>query len=306
MHLQPADHRILKELVGWSETSFPSGSLNLTVSELTKRTGLHRNTAQRRLAALRSGGVVEGFMFEPRPGVVGLTRAGHHFADLPLMDVAAFEAALAPFPNVSIAALHAQSCFLHTWHQPGAVAADVEQIRDALGATSARASFIMEEPPEIMTGLERRIMLALRRMPRRSVQAVADAAGTTRRTAARHIDGLVARQAGAFMPVFRAGRIEGEVVAVYDLSEWTDASYPSLRTAFPERIMGPLARGVRPMAMVPLPSIQAATERLMAAQRLPGLEHLGLRLVRDFLFPEACDRWLAERVQNAPPLATSH
>lgn len=310
MKLESTDFLLLRELIGWSGDTFPKGALQLSARELAERTGLHRNTVQRRLKALRDGRVLEGFLYEPRPAWLGLVRAGHQFESIAVRDVDHLETLLAPHPFVSIAALHAETCFLHTWHQDeDAMARDIEALRSSLGASGSRASFVSTRlPPHpsdslVVTPLDRRILLALRRGFDRSVARVAEEVGVSRRTAARRIERLVKAQAGALLPLLRLGRIEGTVLALYDLDDWTSDSYDSIRAAFPDRIMGPGGAGVRPMALVPLPSLDEAARRLSTARGLPGLADTRLVLARDWLFPKASDAWLAERVQNAPPSA---
>lgn len=310
VRLESTDFLLIRELIGWTDGAFPKGALQLTLKELSERTGLHRNTVQRRLRALREGGVLEGFLYEPRPAWLGLVRAGHLFEGVAVRDAAHLQEVLAAHPSVSIAALHAQTCFLHSWHDDErAMMAEVGNIRRSLGATGARTSFLSSKMPRHpsdsleVTRLDRRLLLAMRRGFDRSVSRIAEEVGVSRRTAARRISRLVAAEAGALLPILRPGRIEGSVLVLYDPDTFTTQTLDSIRKAFPDRLMGPTAKGVRPMALVSAPNMDEAARRLADARRLPGMQDLQLYLMRDWVFPAASDRWLAERVQNAPPLA---
>lgn len=307
MRLERTDHVILRELIGWTEGNFPRGTLNITLRELAERTGLHRNTVQRRVSAMRAGGVVDGFLYEPQPGLLGLVRAGHSFIGGDIVDREHLLRLLAPFPFVSIAMLHADSCFLHTWHTSEAsVAEDVAALRDALGASDALEAFVSTRlPPHPseqlrLTPLDRRILIALRRAPDRSIAPIARAVGASRRHVARRLERFIKAGAGALVPVFHARRIEGEVIAVYDADPERE-TITSLAKAFPFRIMGPTGAGVRPMVMVPVPNLGEAVRLRAEAAALPGLGSLRVSLLRDSAFPEACDAWLEAHVQTAPP-----
>lgn len=306
MHLPPSDIPVLRELLSWGTENFPQGNLSVSAQEIARRTGLHRNTVQRRMDALQKGGVVDGWIYEPHPHAVDLVRSGHLFEGVEVPDVAEFARRLAPFPGVSIAALHLHSCFLHTWHDgPGSVEEDVEELRDALGAQQVHRSFRSDHWPKSdaadlrLAALDRQILIALRRGSGRAVSSIAKRLGATRRTVARHVERLVSVKAGAMLPMFRPSRIQGKVVALFEVPEGEEVSFQVLREAFPERIMGPMATG-RVMVMVPLEGLDEAARRQAEVKEKTGVRDLELRFMRDCWYPEACDDWLAKRVQNAP------
>lgn len=308
MQLPPSDVPVLRELLSWGAENFPRGNLNVSVQAIAGKTGLHRNTVQRRMEALQKGGVVEGYLFEPHPHAVGLVRSGHLFEGVDVPDAGRLAERLEPFPGVSIAALHLESVFLHTWHgSSAAVDADVAALQGALDADAVYPSFRSDRwPPSPakglrLSGLDRLIMVALRRGTRRSVSQIAREVGATRRTVARRIDRLVEAGAGAMLPVFRPSRIQGKVIAVFESLKRSRSVMEALRREFPDRIMGPVDTG-RVMVMVPMEGLdEAARRQAEVIERTPLLD-LEMRFMRDCLFPMACDDWLRERVQNAPPL----
>lgn len=304
MRLAQNDLPVLRELLGWSEGNFPQGSLAITAKDVALRTGLHRNTVSRRMKALSDGGVVDGYLFEPHPALLGLVRAGHRFDGVVVADAEELGELLAPFPWVSMAILHMDSCFLHTWHE-GDVEGDIEALAARLGATGTVTGFRSDQwppgPPVNVSPLDRRILLALRRGPRRSVEEIAAKVGAGRRTVARHLERLSVG-AGAMMPIFRPANLEGVAIAVMEGPAGTGAAQ-ALVHHFPDRIMGPVVAGPRAMVLVPVSGMDEAARRAGAARKdLPGLE---LQFMRDGLFPEACDAWLEARVQNAPPAAAN-
>src|SRR3972149_4476670 len=73
------DWKILQDLYRWEASNLPLGPLRISLRELADCIGIHRNTVQLRLAALRRGGVLEGMVFEPRPRPIGLIRSGFLF-----------------------------------------------------------------------------------------------------------------------------------------------------------------------------------------------------------------------------------
>lgn len=311
MRLSANDPAILRALLGWSYGEFPQGSLGVTAQSIAEGTGLHRNTVARRIAALQQNGVIEGYLLEPHPATVGSVRAGHRFDGVEATDAQSMAAVLADFPWVSVAALHMDSCFLHTWHpSKDQVKEQIDALSQALGASGVIFSFRSDLWPPgpaddlALSDLDRRILVALRRGAKRSVGQIAGDAGTTRRTAARHLERLAKAGAGAMLPLFRPSRIEGHLIAIFDGPANRQAS-GAVREVFPDRIMGPVMAGPRVMAMVPVRSADEAARLLARANRVPGLEALEMQFLRDMLFPEACDAWLAERVQNAPRPVTN-
>lgn len=307
MQLPPNDVPILRELLAWGEENFPRGNLNVSAQTIAEKTGIHRNTVQRRIEALQRGGVVDGFLFEPHPHAVGLVRSGHLFEGVEVPTIEDLAKALEPFPGVSIAALHLRSCFLHCWHDsPDSLESDIVALNEALDADAVHPSFRSDRWPPSPAGelglsrLDRSILLALRRGSRRSVTQIAQQVGATRRTTARHVDRLVQAGAGAMLPMFRPARIEGKVVALFESPHRSPTLFPPLKSAFPDRIMGPMDTG-RIMVMVPVDGLDEATRRQAQVRETEGLSDLEVRFMRDCWYPQACDSWLQERVQNAPP-----
>ncbi len=313
MRLTPTDLVILRELLGWSDGHFPRGAWSVSSQAIATKTGLHRNTVQRRMKALADGGVIEGFLFEPHPGLLGLIRAGHRFDGVTVAGSDDLARRLKDFPWVSMAILHMDGCFLHTWHGDGdRLTADINDLADALGAARTIPGFRSDQWPPgpadafPITDLDRRILVALRRGTRRSPQEVANVVGVTRRTVARRMEKLI--HAGAMMPMFRPGRIEGLSIAVYECPigpsiNSAESRAPEvaakLAKVFPDRIMGPVA-GPRAVVLVPVSGLDEAARRAAEA-RDAGILGLELQFMRDGLFPEACDGWLSRHVQNAPP-----
>lgn len=307
MQLPPNDVPVLRELLSWGSENFPRGHLTVSAQQIAEKTGIHRNTVQRRIDALQKGGVVDDYLFEPHPHAVGLVRSGHLFEGVQVPDITRLAERLEPFPGVSIAALHMDSCFLHTWHDTSAsLETDIAGLREALEAKAVYPSFRSDQWPPgdaarlRLTALDRHVIVALRRGKRRSVAQIAQAVGATRRTTARHIDRLAEAGAGALIPIFRPGRIEGKVITLFETPQRSDAAVSALEKAFPNRIIGPTDAGYRLMVMVPLQGLDEAARRQTELRELPGLADLEIRFMRDCWFPTACDEWLQERVQNAP------
>lgn len=302
MRLAEHDVLILKHLVQWADQSFPKGALNVRAQHVAQTTGLHRNTVQRRIRALRDGGVIDGFLFEPHPDLLGLVRAGDTFWGMPTLDTDTIGQRLAHVENVSMCAVHADSAFLHTWHEPGDdIDAFAQRIKATLGAQGWAPGFrIGAKGQPALSALERRILLAVRRGFTRSVERVAQDAGTTRRNAARYLQRLGDGSQGALIPMFRPGNVEGTLFAVFTTTQWDASTYGKLAKAFSQRIMGPMAPPTSPMVLVPVASVQQATH-IHERAKSQGLADLQLAFLRDVLFPPACDQWLAKRVQNAPP-----
>lgn len=286
---------------------FPRGSLMVSAQDIASRTGLHRNTVRRRMNALTDGGVVDGYLLEPHPGLLGLVRAGHRFDGVSVANADALAKLIEPFPWVSMAILHLDACFLHTYHEtPDGITGDIAQLAAALGARHVLPAFRSDQWPPMpadrldASDIDRRVLIALRRGSRRSVQQVADEVGASRRTVARRVARLAEAGAGAMMPVFRPSRLEGCTVAIYECSASPGAA-AALKQLFPDRIMGPVVAGPRAMVMVPEAGLDEPVRRATEARNHAALADLELQFMRDGLFPEACDAWLAERVQNAPP-----
>lgn len=310
MRLDDTDWAIVRDLYRWDTTSFPRGPLRIPLRELADRTGIHRNTVQARLAAMRKAGVLEGTVFEPRPGPLGLERSGYLFTGQGLPDGAGVVEALAGFPAVSAAVLCIGTVFLHLWHAAGAdVAREAESVRKAIGCALAiegyhSAKFSAEEvAATTLSPSDRRLMLALRRAPSRSMSAVARDLGLSTRTVERRAERLIERGAGAMVPLLRPGRVEGCVVAQFIPGEGTTAA--SLANAFPDRVIGPFGPQQVPSVMVPLPSLAAIEARRRKAEAVPGVGPLQSLLLQDVVYPVGFEAWLAGRVESVHVLGTS-
>jgi len=135
VQLDRVDWTILRDLYRWDNSNLPIGPLRVSLRELAERTGIHRNTVQLRLAALRRGGVLEGMVFEPRPRPIGLVRSGYLFRGTRFSDGDMLKDVLDAFPFISSAVICMDYVFVHLWHTTDRVPTRTrEAIRVALGA----------------------------------------------------------------------------------------------------------------------------------------------------------------------------
>lgn len=310
MRLDDTDWAIIRDLYRWDTTAFPRGPLRIPLRELADRTGIHRNTVQARLAAMRKAGVLEGTVFEPRPGPLGLQRSGYLFTGPGLPDGAGVLKALESFPSISAVVLCLGTTFVHMWHPQSAdVKRDAEAVRQALGCGVAiegyhSGRFSEEEQSSLtLSRTDGRLILALRRNPSQSMAAVARDLGTSTRTAERRAEQLITRGGGAMVPLLRPGLVEGCVVAQYIARPGTTAS--TLANAFPDRVIGPFGPEQIPSVMVVLPSVAAVESRRHEAERRPGVGGLDVVLLQDVVYPAAFEGWLAERVESVQRPRTS-
>ena len=147
--------------------------------------------------------------------------------------------------------------------------------------------------------LEARIILALRRAPSRPMSAVARELGMTTRTAERRAAALIKRGAGAMVPLFRPGRVEGWILVHYVPLKEDKRAAAGLVRAFPDRVVGPFGPRQIPTVMVPLESLSEVERRRREAERIPGVGPLMPVLVQDVVYPRAFEGWLAPRVESA-------
>jgi DNA-binding Lrp family transcriptional regulator len=302
------DWRIVHELFRWDSKAFPVGPLRIPHEQIATALGVHRNTIQARLAAMRRQGVLEGTVFEPRPEPLRLVRAGYLFSGTRVSDAEALERDLAKFPWISAAALCLDHVFVHAWHPAGeSLAVNGAAISEALGARKFEQAydsrlFPSENPPVPRpTEVEARLMIALRKEPFRSMAAVAKATGLTERTAERRSAALVDRGAGSMIPLFRPARVEGWILVHLVARTAWENSAPGLASAFPDRIIGPFSPAHLPTVMVPFRSLAELQRRRLAAERLPGMGPIEPVLLQDVVYPNAFEGWLADRVGSVHP-----
>jgi len=305
VRLDRVDWAILRDLYRWDTTNLPRGPLRVSLHELATRTGLHRNTVQARIAAMRRLGVLGGPVFEPRPAPLGLVRSGFLFRGTRFSDGDALMEALADFPFISSAVLCLDHVFLHLWHERDTVPAeDAKSIRDALDADEvtegyASTRFPREDGDEVrMSPAEMRLVLALRRNPLRSMAAMAHELGLPTHTVERRAARLIQRGAGAMVPLLRLSRVEGWIVVHYIASPGNDRAASGLAAAFPDRVIGPFGSGQIPTVMVPLSSMAEVEKRRWEAERIPGVGPLRAVLLQDAVYPDAFEDWLAEHVET--------
>ncbi len=302
------DWRIVHELFRWDSKAFPVGPLRIPHEQIATALGVHRNTVQARLAAMRRQGVLEGTVFEPRPEPLRLVRAGYLFSGTHVSDAEALERALANFPWISAAVLCLDHVFVHAWHPAGeSLAVNGAAIGQVLGARKFEQAYDSRPfPPEKKpaarpTEVDARLMLALRQEPFRSMGAVAKAAGLAERTAERRAAALVDRGAGSMIPLFRPARVEGWILVHLVARTAWEKSAPGLVSAFPDRIVGPFSPAHLPTIMVPFRSLAELQRRRAAAERWPGMGSLEPILLQDVVYPKAFAGWLADRVGSVQP-----
>lgn len=304
MILDKTDWEIIRELFRW-EGNHPQGALRMPIREVSKRVGQHPNTVRARLIALRKGGVVEGSSFDPYPSVVGLVRAGWMCWGVQPGTAEEVEARL-PVGSVSVAVLGPDWLFSHIWERTDEEAARrAEEIAQAFGARSVERHYTSTNFPPRPGGLprlsplDRRLVVALRRGPTRSMAAVARELRVTSRTVERRAQRLIETGAGGMFPRFRIGRVEGGVVVHYLVVEGDARAAASLAAAFPDRLFGPFGTGINAGCAVPVASLEEAERRRREAERLPGVGRLSALLCRDTIFPASFEERLDEVVASS-------
>jgi len=303
MRLDRTDWVLIRELYGWYVGNYPSGALRISLPVLGKRVGLHQKTVKLRLQALRRNGVIEGPYFEPRPDLLGLQMSGYGLEGIPPHDAASLESALASEPAVNTVVFASGYAYVVFMHEAGADPGPiVERLRRGLGATDHWESFARFDlrgaaaVPYEPSDLDWRLILALRRPPARSLAAVARELHVTARTAERRARRLIERGAGWMRTRFRPSRVEGSLYVHYVVMKGDGRAAASLAEAFPDRVIGPFGGETRPNVGVAVESLEEAERRRAEAEDLPGIEKVGLYLVRDWIFPLRFDRWLEARV----------
>jgi len=306
VELDRIDWKILQDLYRWDASNLPLGPLRISLRELADCIGIHRNTVQLRLAALRRGGVLEGMVFEPRPRPIGLIRSGYLFHGARPSDGDSLTDVLEAFPFVSSAVLCMDDVFVHLWHMTDRVPSqDAETIRLALGAKEVLEGYVSSrfapEPGDTarLSPDDIRLILALRRNPSRSMAAVARELGLPTHTVERRAAKLIRQGVGAMVPRFRPSRVQGWILVHYVAMSGRAAS--GLAAAFPDRVIGPFGSGQIPTVMVPLSNIAEVEERRWKAEQLPGVGPLRVVLVRDVVYPERFEEWLADSVESVQP-----
>ena len=305
MGFDRVDSIILRELYRWDADNLPRGPLRVSLIDLAARTGLHRNTIQARLTAMKRGGILEGMVLEPRPTSSGLVRSGYLFEGPRFRDIGALQEVLAPFPSVSSAVLCPGFLFLHLWHDMDqSPSKTAKAVAEELGATRFIEGYVSTKfPPHPADGirptpLEARMMLALRRLPSRSMAAVAREVRVTVRTAERRARNLIERGGSAMVPRFRPGRVEGSLLVEYVAWEGDERAAAGLANAFPDRIVGPFGRGQVSNVLVAVKSVEEMEERRWTVERLSGIGPLAAYLIQDILYPPAFESWLRVRVES--------
>ena len=107
---------------------------------------------------------------------------------------------------------------------------------------------------------------------------------------------MIDRRLGYMFPRVRPGRVDGGILVGYAVLVGDDRARESLATAFPDRVIGPMGPGMRPVVAAPMPSLEEAERRRAAAATAPGIKVLKTLLYRDVIYPAAFDRWIAQRV----------
>lgn len=300
------DWVILRDLYRWDATNLPQGPRRVSLRELAVRTGIHRNTVQARLAGMRREGVLEGIVFEPRPGPLGLVRSGFLFGRTRFPNADAMMEALEPFPFISSAVLSFDQVFLHLWHRPDrSPRRDAESIRVALASRDLHEGYVSSRfPPDPgdaarLSQSDLRLILGLRRAPSRPLAAVGRDLGLPTRTVERRVARLVQRGIGGMVPRFRPAKVQGWVLVHY-VAE-SERSAPGLAAAFPDRVLGPFGAGQVPTVLVPMSSLAEVEERRWKAEQLPGVGPLRVVLVLDAAYPEPFEDWLAGHVESIHP-----
>ncbi|MBI2077082.1 MAG: Lrp/AsnC family transcriptional regulator [Euryarchaeota archaeon] len=304
MLLKPLDWAILRELLRW-EGNQPEGALRFPVRELAQRTQSHPNTVRARLGALRKGGVVEGAYFDPWPRLVGLVRVGWMFHGFRPGGAERAAELLREFPSVSGAPFGIDWMFPHFWETTDeAAAARANAFAARVGATRHERHFTSSQyPPSpadrlAPSGLDFRLMLALRRKPTRSLAAVARELRSTARTVERRAARLYRAGAGGMFPMVRPSRIEGALLVHYRLVRGDERAAGSLAKAFPDRLAGPFGRGINAGVMGSVANLAEAEELRHRAEGLPGIDELEILPFSDIAYPSGFASYLEGHVAS--------
>ena len=305
MNLDQSDWTILKSLLAW-EGNYPRGPMRVSLTELARRTGLHKNTVRLRLLALRRGGVFEGAFFEPTPEALGLVRGGYFFREVDVPSGRALESALAGSPSVSSAVSGYRAVMIHLWEDSlDRLSRAADEIAAKLRCAAPSREYLSTDfpvgdgPDTSLSPLDRRLIVALVERPPMGLAAIGRSLRVTERTAERRARRLIESRKGYMFPRFRPAKIDGSILVGYGVLKGDDRARRSLQEAFPDRILGPMGPGMRPVVAAPMPNLQEAERRREAARGRPGIEVLETFLYQDVIYPRAFDVWIADRVGTA-------
>jgi hypothetical protein len=196
--------------------------------------------------------------------------------------------------------------FSHIWEATDDEAEKrAKEIARAFGARSIERHYTSTSfPPRPgglpnLTALDRRLILALRQDPARSMAAVARQIKTSSRTAERRALRLIETGVGGMSPRFRIGRVEGAIIVHFLVVEGDARAASSLARSFPDRLFGPFGTGINAGCAVPVANLEEAERRRREAERLPGVRSLSALLCRDTVFPTSFEERLAQAVASS-------
>ncbi len=263
--------------------------------------GLSGNTAKNRLERLRSDGLISGIWALPAPAIFG--RRARIFAFRPPDDAArAVEHALQIDPVVWALERTDHYVSVNAYLNDGSDEPPKE-LMDLLGppvfAISPRTFETLRDPP-VLSPLDLRILRALLRDPRASLQDLAKACRLTPKTVRSHRDAMFRDRAFSMLTPLQGAQSPGLVV--YNLLVATEAVTPAIRgvvlSALPRCVL--LSETERPAGLYlagRAPSLAQAVADEAAAAQVPGVERVQLNLfLRHTFAAERLEGWIDEQL----------
>ena len=263
--------------------------------------GLSGNTAKNRLKRLREDGVISGVWALPAPGV--FRRSSRIFAFPPQEDPnRALEEALRVDPVVWALERTDHRVSVHAYVEPG-TDEPPEKLTDLFGppdfAISPRMFGAITDLP-VLSSLDLRVLRALVRRPRGSLQEIGRQCRLTPKTIRAHRDAMFRDRVFTFLTPLQGTRSRGLVI--YNLFVQTPTVTPSQRSAVLAALPGSLvlAETERPTGLYLLgraPSLAQVLESEARARGVRGVMRVELNLFLRHEFAAArIEGWIDDQL----------
>lgn len=263
--------------------------------------GVSGNTAKNRIERLRADGLIGGIWVLPSPSVFRRTSRIFAFRPPPRAEPA-IESVLRIDPVVWALERLDHVVSVNAYLDPGTLAPPKELV-DLLGppvfAISPRI-FDSEETPTVLSPLDLRVLRALVRQPRASLQDLAKLCRLTPKTVRAHRDAMFRDGTFTMLTPLQGARSPGLVV--YNLFVGTGEVTPAVRqrvlSALPRCVL--LAETENPAGLYlagRAPSLAEALADETKAGELPGVERVQLNLfLRHRFAAERIEGWIDEQL----------
>lgn len=263
--------------------------------------GLSGNTAKNRLERLRNDGLISGIWALPAPGVFRRTSRIFAFGE-PERPDEALEAALRVDSVVWALERMDHYVSVNAYIENGSDGPPKELV-DLLGppvfAISPRI-FNSSEDPAVLSPLDLRVLRALIRQPRASLQELANMCGLTPKTVRAHRDAMFRDRVFTMLTPLQGAQSHGLVV--YTLFVGTEAVTPAVRGAVLSVLPGCvlLAETERPRGLYlagRASSLAQAIADEVTASHASGVERVQLNLfLRHKFAAERIEGWIDEQL----------